>query len=361
MKYKCLFGNSEKIKYSFLSFPEKLYRGEICPQDMNTEKALLEGTHPLSNDFSVIPLLTVNEKEETSSRALLTFYDDEENAYLGFFECINDVEACRRLMEKAFDIVRENGKKGIIGPVDSSIWIGYRFKIFNQDEENKDVRPYTSEPWNKPYYTEFFKQCGFSVYKRYFSFRLKRITEKEGKPKYVERVERFRKLGYEFRNLDLKLFDKTLKEIYELLIELYSSFPGYKRISYEAFYELFHNLKAVLSARDVILIYKDRKLVAFSISVPDFHENLFGKMTVMKLLKVLLIKNFPKEMVYLYMGVDPAHLGLGSVMAELIRRELYKNGRIPIKALILENKVTGSYYNNLSEEKMEYVLLKKDV
>lgn len=109
----------------------------------------------------------------------------------------------------------------------------------------------------------------------------------------------------------------------------------------------------------MILIYKDEKLVAFSISVPNFYGNLFGRINILKLLKILWIKKSPKEMVYLYMGVDPSHLGLGSVMAELIRRELYRNGRVPIKALILENKVTGAYYNDLLDEKMEYVLLRR--
>ncbi|ETP72967.1 hypothetical protein UYO_1029 [Lachnospiraceae bacterium JC7] len=363
MEYKCLSGNDEKIKDLFLELPEKIYKGEICPQDFSTEKAILDGIHPLSKDFSVVPLVAVDEKCDAAARGLLTFYDDEDSAYLGFFECIDDIEACRALIEKAEETVKEKGKNDIIGPVDSSIWIGYRFKVFNSRLENAYIdsdKPYTGEPWNKPYYTEFWEQCGFSIWKKYYSFRLNKITEKEGKPKYVERVEQFLKKGYEFRNLEIKKFDETIREIYDLLIELYASFPGYRRISYEAFYELFHNLKMVLSADDVILIYKDQKLAAFSISVPNFYENLFGRMTFIKLLKVLWIKRSPKEMVYLYMGVDPSHLGLGSVMAELIRRELYRNGRVPIKALILENKATGAYYNDLLDEKMEYVLLIKE-
>ncbi len=364
MEYKCLTGNNEKIKDLFLKLPEKLYRGEICPQDFGAEKALLDGTHPLSRDFSVVPIVVVDDKDKAAARGLLTFYDEEESAYLGFFECIEDIKACRALMEKSEEIVRDKGKNDIIGPVDSSIWIGYRFKIFDYYSKNTYIdsyKPYTGEPWNKPYYTELWEQCGFSVWKKYYSFRLHKITEKEGKPKYVERVGQFLKKGYEFRNLEIRKFDEIIREIYDLLIELYASFPGYKRISYEAFYALFHNLKMILSANDVILIYKDEKLAAFSISVPNFYQNLFGRMTVFKLLKVLLIKRNPKEMVYLYMGVDPAHLGLGSVMAELIRRELYRNGRVPIKALILENKATGAYYNDLLDEKMEYILLRKSL
>lgn len=395
MKYKCLSGNSERIKTLFLELPVTLYKGELCPQDFSTEKMILEGTHPLSRDFSVIPLVAVDEKNEAAARGLLTFYTDDDSAYLGFFECIEDVEACRVLMEKAEKTVKDKGKDGIIGPVDSSIWIGYRFKVFNShsketdiDADNSDIDqsemtgssvdansgvhssgsdtinhvvPYTGEPWNKPYYTELWEQCGFTVWKRYYSFRLKKIREKEGKPKYVERVEQFLNRGYEFRNLEIRNFDKTIREIYDLLIELYSSFPGYKRISYEAFYALFHNLKLIMSAKDVILIYKAGKLVAFSISVPNLYENLFGEMNLLKLMKILWIKKFPKEMVYLYMGVDPSHLGLGSVMAELIRRELYSNGRVPIKALILENKATGAYYNDLLDERMEYVLLQKNM
>ncbi len=333
--------------------PGKHYRGGICPQDIGTEKALLDGTHPLSGTFDIIPMVVIDDRGNTAARGMLTFYEDEDTAYLGFFDCINDSEACMALITNAEKIARDHGKISITGPVDSSIWIGYRFKT------DKFERACSAEPWNKPYYAELWEKCGFEVWKRYHSFRLNRITEKKGNPKYEARVESFRKKGYEYKNLDKKDFDRIFREIYELLIRIYASFPGYKWISYEAFYALFHKLKFILVPDDVMLIYKDGALAAFSISIPNFYENLFGKLTLTKLIRILKIRKDPKEMIYLYMGVDPSHLGLGSVIAELTRRELYENGRIPLKALILENKITASYYNDLLNEKMEYVLLRK--
>ena len=353
MYYKCLSGNEPHICKEFLNFPKKLYDGKMCPQDIGAEKKLLSGCHPLSGDFEIIPLLVKDEKGKAAARGMLTFYPGEAEAYLGFFDSINDIEACRSLIQAAEKIASDRGKTSLVGPIDASIWIGYRFKT-----DHFDV-PYSCEPWNMDYYPRLWEQCGFEIWKRYYSFRMKRITEEAGHPKYEARVKKFRSEGYEITNLDMKRFDEVFREIYDLLIELYSTFPGYKRISYEAFYSLFSNLRLILSPEDVILVYKDNALAAFSICIPNFYENLFGKMTFLKIMRVLRLKKHPEELIALYMGVHPKHLGLGSVMAELLRKQMYKSGCIPIKALIQENKVTGAYYNDLLDEKMEYVLLRK--
>ncbi len=353
MYYTCFSGNEQHICRDFLNFPKVLYNGKMCPQDIAAEKKLLNGCHPLSGDFEIVPLIVKDEKDKTAARGMLAFYAGEAEAYLGFFDSINDLEACRTLIQEAEKIAMDRGKTGLVGPIDASIWIGYRFKT-----DHFEV-PYSCEPWNMEYYPRLWEQCGFELWKRYYSFRMKQITEQNGHPKYEARFKKFLDDGYEYKNLDMKRFDEVFREIYDLLIELYSTFPGYKRISYEAFYSLFSSLRLILSPEDVILVYKDDILAAFSISIPNFYENLFGKMTFLKIMRILQIKKHPKEMIALYMGVHPDHLGLGSVMAELLRKQLYKSGCIPIKALIQENKVTGAYYNDLLDEKMEYVLLRK--
>ncbi len=355
MNVKTLFGLNRAVEDRFLMLPEKLYGDEVCPQDIDTERSLLNGTHPLSGDFEILPMIAIDDKDRTLARCMLTFYEGEVDAYLGFFESVNDADVCRVLLKKAEETSLKKGKKAIIGPIDSSIFIGYRFKT------DHFTLPYTGEPINKPYYAELWEKCGFEIWKKYYSYRLKPITEKEGNPKYSKRVKDFRRQGYEYKNLRMGQFDEVFHEIYGLLMERFSSFPGYKPVSRDVFRSLFHKLRIVLRPDDVLLIYKDKKLVAFSISLPNFYDNLLGEMNVWKILKILWLKHFSKETVYLYMGVAPGHLGLGSVMAELTRRQLYRNGRVPIKALIQENKATGVYYNDLTDEKMEYVLLRKNI
>ena len=346
-----IFGphSKEHIK-DFLDLPKRLYGSEELMQNKKEERAILKGTHVLSHYFTVTPIL-VYEGEKAVSRAILTVYPEDEIAYLGFFESENNSAAAGLLFHTVFEIVRNMGLEGIVGPVDCSFWIQYRLKT------NRFGNPYTGEPYNKDYYLNLWEKNGFQVWERYSSNHYKVVENDEGCGKYMKRLSQKLEQGYEIKSPCPRDFRKTMREVYDLLIELYSTFPAYKRITEAEFCKQFQYLKSILNYRMVKMAYYQGKAVGFFVSIPDFGNAVYGKIHLWELPAILAKKKSPDSYVMLYMGVDPKHKGLGSAFAEAIRGEL-KIQQVPsVGALIRNGNYSQNYVKKLIDFAYEYVLL----
>lgn len=356
MKYEYRAGSTAEVREQFLKLPRRLYDKSTYVQDIKLEEQLLTGSHVLSCHFKFTPIIVLERQKAVVGRCILTFYEDDPAAYVGFFECIDDSEAATVLFQAAETIAREQGKTRLTGPLNGSFWIGYRLKV------DRFETVYTSEPYNKEYYSRLWKQAGFVVCDRYSS-NLFRVPRKEDSSmKCRQRLQMIREKGYEILSPNRKTFDVRLKEIYGLLIRVYANFPMFKRIEEQEFCELFKGLKHVLDFELVKLVYWKRELVGFFICVPNYGNLTHQSITPGNLLKILRIKyRRSKEYVLLYMGIDPGHPGLGAAMAELIKQELTKRRARSIGALIHEEKISGEYYKELTMDRCEYVLFEKEI
>ena len=333
----------------FLRLPGKLYPKGSCPQDRKVEQQILTGKHALSSEITVMPFVVYkyeDNKGRVTARSLVTFYENDRKAYVGFFESLNDVEACRRLFFEISVYAKKHGRDVLAGPVDASFWIRYRFKLFS-DRDFQDT--YSGEPYNLPYYAGLWKDCGFGEICRYESNWYRRVQKEDFSPKLHKRLEQMHQSGYRIRESSFWEFDNDLVEIYRLLTQTYCRFPFYKEISLQQFRKLFGYLKYCLDYHMVKLVCLDGRVVGFMIGIPNYGKNSMGRMTLRKLIRILAYRNRPKEYVLLYMAVDKAHPGLGSALAEEIRNTLYRSGCTSIGALIHKGKVTGGYYKNLMQ------------
>ncbi|MCH5274288.1 MAG: hypothetical protein J1E65_00510 [Lachnospiraceae bacterium] len=354
MKYECRIGSSCEVKKRFLKLPLSLYDKKTYVQNIKLEKQLLEGRHILSKYFSVTPIVVVDECGKTAGRCMLTFYEADPKAYIGFFECIHEAEAAVTLFQAAQKAAKQNGKTELTGPLNASFWLGYRLKT------NHFGSVYTAEPYNKAYYSAFFEMAGFEVSETYYSNAIRVPKAEDDSMKCRQRLQMVLDAGYHITSPTKTTFETNLREIYELLIRVYSDFPMFKRIQKQEFCILFESLKQVLDYDFVKLVYKGEELAGFFISVPNYGNLTHQSLTLGNLLKILRIKNSKmKEYVLLYMGIDPTHPGLGAAMAELIKQELTKKQARSISALIHTGKVSGNYYKELAVDRYEYALFKK--
>lgn len=350
-----IFGpRSDEHIRDFLALPGRIYVKEELMQNEKEERAILKGTHVLSHYFTATPIL-VYEDERAVSRGIVTVYPGDEVACLGFFESKDNSAAAGLLFHTVFGLVRDMGLKGIVGPVDCSFWIRYRLKT------NQFRTPYTGEPYNKEYYLRLWEENGFQICEQYASNHYKVVKDDRGCEKYMDRLAQKQKEGYEIKSPRGRDFRRTLKEVYSLLIELYSGFPAYKRITEAEFRKLFRYLKSVLNYSMVKMAYYQGEAVGFFISVPDFGNTVYGKIPLWKLPVIFSQKRKPKSYVMLYMGVDPGHKGLGKALAEAIRSEL-KLQQVPsVGALIRSGNTNKDYVGHLIDYTYEYVLLERQV
>ena len=352
--YRCIEVKSRTEKKMFLDFPSNIYFDGDCPQDYKTEKLILDKKHPISCDIEIFPYIVFNEANVVVCRCILTYYKDDPVAYVGFFEAYQNVPAVRKMFCRVEKKALKDGKNKIIGPIDASIYINYRFKVDRFD------KTYTSEPYNKNYYAWLWERAGFAVCDKYMSNQIRQVQESDIDEKLKRIYERYVKRDYQFVSPTDKTYEKCLEDVYCLMMKLYKNFSGFKMLTKEQFMELFMSLKKVLNFSMVKIVYnKDIEPCAFCICVPNYGRLTKGKLTLKKIKKIKELKNNPNEYVVLYLGADTGSVGLGGALVHLIRNELYKNKCTSIGALIKEGNVTGKMYEGLYVDQFNYVLLEK--
>lgn len=347
------YGDKKAVR-DFLALPKRLYAENELMQSRSDEVALLRGTHTLSGYFTVKPILVYRDGKAVS-RAVITLYPDDSAAYLGFFESENDSLVVKLLFDTAFGIASDNSRTEITGPVDCSFWIRYRFKT------DRFEPPYTGEPYNKDYYPRLWEENGFSVSQKYSSNHYAVVDSDKGCEKYAARLEEKLRDGYLIISPARGELSKTLHEVYALLIELYSDFPAYKRITEDEFCEMFGYLKSIVDCSMLKMAYYGGKPVGFYISVPNYKNGVYGTLHPLKLVRILKERKKPRSYVMLYMGVDHDHRGLGKAFAEVIRRELKQRAVPSVGALIRQGNLNEDYMEQFRDFQYGYALYSKKI
>lgn len=356
MAYQTVSGCTDEVKRRFLELPRRLYDKADYVQNIGLEKELLDGSHVLSRYFSVLPIVVLDGAGQALSRCILTFYEGDPCAYLGFFESVNDRGASDLLFAAAERYAAQRGKAKLVGPLNASFWIGYRLKT------NRFGTVYTGEPYNKAYYAALWEGAGFAVCDRYYSNELRAPGEADSSMKCRQRLQEVRNAGYIIRSPDRHTWESDLREVYRVLIRAYSRFPMFKRIEEEEFCRMFMSLKTVLDFDLVKLAYREDVLAGFFICVPDYGNLTHQGAALGNLPRLLWRKCCRRERRYvlLYLGIDPKHPGVGAALAEVIKQELVKKKARSIGALIHQGGISGGFYKELTVGRYEYALFAKE-
>lgn len=355
MGYKCLTINNRATQEAFLKLPKTLYQDD-CPQNISTEKQLLRGRHSISPDITISPFVVVGSDNEPICRCIMTYYGNDDVAYVGFFESQDDIEAVKKMFGYVERKAIRDGKTSLLGPIDASIYINYRFKTDHFD------KTYTGEPYNKKYYKSLWEEVGFVVCDRYLSNQMRCVEDKDFDERLDRVYKRYLDRGYEFIELEEDgNFEEALEDVYDLLMELYASFPGYKALTKAQFVEMYSCLENVINNDMVKLVYKGDELRAFCIALPNYGTITRGRIGLFKFFEISKIRNKPTEYVILYAGADKKSPGLGGALMHVVRNELYKNQCTSIGALIHEGNMPANVYKMLHTDQYHYVLMKKNL
>ena len=342
----------EYIK-DFLDLPKKLYSNKNNMENPKTIESLLLNTHPLNKYFKLNKFL-VYKNNIIVGRFIITEYpDDKDICYLGFFECIKDNKVANFIFNNAFNFAKKKKYKKIIGPVDASFWNKYRLKI-----NLFDKLPYTGEPYNLDYYYKMFLNNKYKVIEHYVSNIFEKVDESYYNEKFTKHYKEFKKLGYEIIKPQKKDFNKCIEEIYYLIMDLYSSFPTFKKIKKEDFIKIFSSYKTIVNMNMIRMAYYKGKAVGFCISVPNYQNKVYH-LTLSNISKIFWIRKHPKEYVMPYLGADRNHKGLGKAIAYSITEELKKNHLPSINALIRDGNINIKYGEDKITNQYEYVLLER--
>ncbi len=200
----------------------------------------------------------------------------EKTGWLGLFESIEDKMVAKKLLDAAIKYLNDNLCSRAIGPskFNANGEIGLLINGFSK-------KPYFMEPYNAPYYQDYFEKYGFTKENDWFSMN----TDESLSSMYIQRIDslmqrinqtRRGNLLNEFKIRQIN-FKDTKNEI-KLIKNLYNhiwgigNHPQYVEMTKEEFETLAIGIKTIALEDLIFIVEKDKTPIGVSISLPNINE-----------------------------------------------------------------------------------------
>lgn len=191
--------------------------------------------------------------------------------FFGFFECVDNVEVAKALLDTAEQWLKSKGKDTMRGPVNPSMNDENAILIEGFDDPARILMPY-----NPRYYPDLMDKCGMKKAKDLYAYKLenhKYITEKMNRLQGIIR-ERYKVTIREINFKNKEQFKKdvaTLKDIYNKAWELNW---GFVKMTDEEFDFLAADLKPIANPKVAFIVEVKGKPAGFHLGLPDLNQVL---------------------------------------------------------------------------------------
>lgn len=230
---------------------------------------------------------------------------NDKTAFFGFFECINDTDVAKKLLESVENWLYQKGFDTVIGPTNPSI----------NDEIGMLVDEFDSPPvlmmtYNPRYYNDLLKNCGYSKTKDVYAYLLEPSTFINEK---AVRMQEIIKKRYEIviREVDLKNKTQFKKDV-QTLKDIYNSawVPnwGFVKWTEEEFDYIAKDLKMIAEPKLALIIEAKGKIAGFGLALPNINECLIynrSGSTIGALFHILTKKRNIKFIRVIALGIMP--------------------------------------------------------
>jgi len=285
---------------------------------------------------------------------------------LGFFECIRDYHVAAELLETSVLWLRDEcGLQRIWGPMNFDIWHGYRFMT-----KGFDQKLFYGEPYNKPYYPEYFGCFGFAVKQEWDSLEIRgRRALEELLPRGEERYRRLLDLGYRFVPWDVKSLKSEMRKLHGFVTDSFSGFLGFTPISPEDFFNLYSGSRYCLLPRLAVFVYDEQnKPAGFAVAlleISDAVRSMKGNRHWLSRLWFLCRRSRADCVNFYIAGITMEEMakksGLGRAgYAYIVRRILDLGYDKMVQSLIVKNgpshNFAGGHRHNIQREYALYEL-----
>lgn len=196
--------------------------------------------------------------------------------WFGLFESEKESGTARMLIDNAVEYLRANSCTKIIGPAKFNA--GGEIGLLIDGFENE---PYFMEPYNAPYYQDFFEDYGFKKENDWYSVIADTIISKD----YMEKVDRvFDRIlnhrraenfnGYKIRNVDFNNLKSEIGTIRDLYNPIWNegNHPQQVSMTDVEFDMLALGLKEISLEELIFIVEKDGKPVGISVNIPDIND-----------------------------------------------------------------------------------------
>lgn len=240
-------------------------------------------------------------------------------AFLALFEA-EDKESGRLVLQAAEQYAKEMGAVCLMGPYSPTDGEEERGILI----EGFDKPQVLMTAYHPAWYREVFEEAGFSKHEDILAL----YIDVASAP--VERFVRAvtyaeKKYGFKAQKIDLKNFEKELKDIYEILKVLKTedltadlSVPSWEQVLHEG-----HALKEMADPDFVYIVRTNEgKPVAFVVGMPNYNEviqRMNGRLFPFGLIKFLLYKKSIKSLRVFMQFAIPEYRGKAAISAAYLK------------------------------------------
>ncbi|MSR74624.1 MAG: N-acetyltransferase [Planctomycetes bacterium] len=311
---------------AFIDFPKRLHHADpnwIAPLDRDVQALLRPGKHPFHAIGSIHPLLALRGTEVVGRIARIENpahqrHCGEDAAFFGFFECENDPDVARTLMDAV--AASSSGHAILRGPYSPST--NYECGVLIGGDVG---RPRLMMPHNPPWYGALLEGCGLRKAMDLIAFQFLPMQLDQTRWQRVSKLIQKRE-QVTVRPFDMKHFKRELRLIQELYHDAWSANWGFVPMAPCELKHMASELRPILRADLGAFVMKDGHEVGFHLALPDYNEilqHLKGKLWPFGLLRLLLSKKRLKHTRLMILGISKQyqHRGLDAVLyADVAKR-----------------------------------------
>ena len=198
---------------------------------------------------------------------------EAKEGYISLFECYNQFDYAKAVLDAAAGFLRKEGMTAMVGPNSPT------FGGFNQGMlvQGYDDDPVLYNAYNRPYYAELFEQYGFAKHCDHYAYRVSIDDFEAGR--YEALLERAQnRFNFHVKQLDLNGDIRAqAKDVARCMAEAYPPHWASVPPTAEDIYNEFRRLRFFLDPQYAFLAYAGERPIGFVLSMLDFNQ-LFKKM-----------------------------------------------------------------------------------
>lgn len=232
-------------------------------------------------------------------------FHGEKTGFFGFFECIDDGDVARALLDTAEAWLRERGMERVYGP-----------ESFSTNEESGlgllvdgfDKPPVIMMAHTPPYYPRLVEGAGYVKAKDLLAYWLDDQRPPERLVRGVERLRQAERV--KLRTLNLKDFAGEVARIKDIYNSAWERNWGFVPMTDAEFDHLARQLRPVVNPRLCAIAEVDGEPVGFALALPDFNQALKhvnGRLFPFGIFKLLWYRRKIDTLRVLTLGLKPGY------------------------------------------------------
>lgn len=365
---------SSSDKKAFIDFPHLLYQGDpnyVPELYLNIKEMINRKKNPFFQHSEAIFFLAKDGQQVIGRIAAVVNnnynkFADENAGFFGFFDCIDQYDVAKKLLDTACDWCKAKGLTQVLGPTN----------LTTNDPLGVLVQGYDRPPvilttYNKPYYNDFLDRYGFKKKMDLLAYYLVEESVDRRSIKLSKSIEqRLAKKGITIRTANMKDFYNEAKRFMKVYQSAWSENWGFVPPTEDEIKHIADSLKLVVDPEFALFAEHEGNTIGFALALPNINEVTInfrkGRLLPFNIFKLLLGKSKLRLLRIFALGVEAPYrkMGIEGVFyGRIIGRGIEKGYNQAEASWILEDNVmmNQGLINLNAKEYKRYRIYNKDI